>query len=185
MPTLGGMISPTRTDLQLSPHFWLSEFEASQTATRLGLRNEASAVEIQQLKRLALRLEEVRALLGNVPIVGSSGLRTLIVNGLATHVITAEQVPLLGTRPDLMGLLRTQPSDHRFGRALDFTAPAFGSPRDIVERIMHSTIPFGQLIYEGTWVHFAVEPEGTQPKRQVLTAVFKAGQKTRYLPGLV
>jgi zinc D-Ala-D-Ala carboxypeptidase len=131
------MLSPTTTDLQLSPHFWLSEFEHSQTATRLGLRNEASAVELQQLKRLALRMEDVRALLGGVPIIGSSGLRTLIVNGLATRVIS------------------------------------------------HSTIPFKQLIFEGTWVHLAIEEEGQKAKREVLTAVFKQGEKTRYLPGLV
>jgi zinc D-Ala-D-Ala carboxypeptidase len=185
MPTLVGMISPTSTDLQLSPHFWLSEFEQSQTAARNGLRNEANATEINQLKRLAARAEEVRTLLGNVPIVPSSGLRTLIVNGLVTGVITPDQVPLLSRRPDLMTRLRAQMSDHRFGRALDFTAPAFGSPRDIVERVMHSSIAFGQLIYEGTWVHFAIEPEGEAPKRQVLTAVFSPGQKVRYLPGLV
>jgi zinc D-Ala-D-Ala carboxypeptidase len=179
------MLSPTSTDLQLSPHFWLSEFEHSQTATRLGLRNEASAVELQQLKRLALRMEDVRALLGGVPILPSSGLRTLIVNGLATRVIAESDLPKLASRPDLMERLRKQPSDHRFGRALDFTAPGFGSPRQIVERVMHSTIPFKQLIFEGTWVHLAIEEEGQEAKREVLTAVFKQGEKTRYLPGLV
>lgn len=179
------MLYPNRTDLQLSQNFWLSEFEASQTATRHGLRNEASATEAVQLRRLALRLEEVRTLLGGVPIAISSGLRTSIVNGLVTGVITAEQIPKLSGSPGVMQRLRDQGSDHKVGRAADFTAPGFGSPRQIVERIMHSTIPFSQLIFEGTWVHLAIEREGEAAKRQVLTAVFKPGQRTTYLPGLV
>jgi len=179
------MTSTTRPDLQLSPNFWLSEFEDSQTATRHGLRNEASPTEIIQLTRLALRLELVRTLLGDPPIVISSGLRTMIVNGLVTQIIEPAEIPLLSRRPDLMKRLRGQGSDHMDGLAADVKAPKFGSPRKIVERIMHSTIPFSQLIFEGTWVHFAIEEAGETPKRQVLTAVFEQGKKTRYLPGLV
>jgi zinc D-Ala-D-Ala carboxypeptidase len=179
------MISPTRTDLQLSPNFWLSEFEHSETATRNGLRNEASAAEATQLRRLALRLEQVRVLLGGKPIVISSGLRTLIVNGLVTKLITPDDVPQLGRRADLMTRLRNSPSDHRFGRAADFTVPGFGSPRQVCQQIAASTIPFSQLIFEGTWVHLAIEAEGTEPKRQVMTATFEPGKKTRYVPGVL
>lgn len=179
------MLSSTRTDLRLSTHFWLSEMEHSETAVRNGLRNEADSVQIQELKRLASHGEDIRTTLGNVPILLSSGLRTLIVNGLVTKIIKPEQVPLLSRRPDLMKALRDNTSAHKFGRAMDFTAPNFGSPRQIVARLMESPLQFDQLIFEGTWVHYGIAAQGATPRRQVLTAVFEPGKKTRYLPGLV
>ena len=182
---LAGMISPTRTDIQLSPHFWLSEFEASQTATRHGLRNEAMGVEVENLKRLAMHGEDIRKLLGNAPVVISSGLRTLIVNGLVTNLIEVKDLSLLDIRPDLMSRLRSSTSAHKDGRAMDFTAPRFGSPRDIVRRLVESPLQFDQVIFEGTWVQYAIARVGEKPRRQVLTAVFKQGKKPSYLPGLV
>jgi hypothetical protein len=116
------MISSTRTDIQLSPHFWLSEFEASQTATRHGLRNEAMGVEVENLKRLAMHGEDIRTLLGNVPMLISSGLRTQIVNGLVTGLIEAKDLPLLSIRPDLMSRLRASTSAHKDGAALRLAA---------------------------------------------------------------
>jgi zinc D-Ala-D-Ala carboxypeptidase len=185
MPTLVGMISSTRTDIRLSPHFWLSEFELSTTATRNGLRNEASGPQIENLKRVASHGEDVRAALGNVPIVISSGLRTLIVNGLVKHLIEPADLRILDKRPDLMERLRRDPSVHMDGRAMDFTAPQFGSPRQIVARLMESPLQFDQLIFEGTWVHYGIARAGDTPRRQVLTAIFEPGKKPRYVPGLV
>ena len=179
------MISSTRTDIQLSPHFWLSEFEDSQTATRHGLRNAAMGPQVENLKRLAMHGEDVRALLGSVPIVISSGFRSMVVNGLVTKLIEPKDLPLLDIRPDLMSRLRASTSAHKEGRAMDFTAPRFGSPRDIVRRLVESPLQFDQVIFEGTWVHYAIARVGEKPRRQVLTAVFKTGEKTRYLQGLV
>jgi zinc D-Ala-D-Ala carboxypeptidase len=179
------MISPTSTDLQLSPHFWLSEFERSETATRLGLRNEANGTQLTNLKRLAGVAEDVRRVLGDKPMSVSSGLRTLIVNGLVKHLIEPSQLPLLGKRPDLMAALQRDPSVHKDGLALDFTCPAFGTPRDICVRLADSAVQFDQLICEGTWVHVGIAPEGIKPRHQVLTAVFEAGKKVRYLAGVV
>jgi hypothetical protein len=179
------MISSTHSDVQLSPHFWLSEFERSETATRLGLRNEADGRQLANLKRLAGVSEDARVVLGNVPMLPSSGLRTWIVNALVKHIITPDQVPLLDKRPDLVAKCKADTSAHPDGRALDFTAPDFGSPRDIVRRLMDSPLQFDQLIFEGTWVHLGIAREGDTPRRQVLTAVFKAGGKVDYLPGLL
>jgi hypothetical protein len=179
------MISPTRTDIRLSTHFWLSELERSETATRNGLRNEADSIQIQELKRLASHGEDIRTTLGNVPILVSSGLRTLIVNGLVVGLIKPDQVSTLSARPALMKALRDNTSDHKAGRAMDFTAPSFGSPRQIVARLMESPLQFDQLIFEGTWVHYGIAAQGATPRRQVLTAVFEPGKKPRYLPGLV
>ena len=72
------------------------------------------------------------------------------------------------------------------GLAADFTAPAFGSPLELVRVIMGS--PFlmskvDQMIYEfGRWVHVAVPPKDGEPKMEVLTIRSKA---EGYLPGLV
>lgn len=179
------MIPSTRPDAQLSANFWLSEFEQSETATRLGLRNEADLVALKNLKRLAMHGEDVRVALGNNPVVVSSGLRTLIVNGLVKHLITAQDVPILGKRPDLMDRLRKDPSAHRTGCAMDFTVPKYGSPRSICRRLAESSLQFDQLIFEGTWVHYGIAEEGKKPRREVLTAIFEPGKKPRYLPGVL
>jgi len=179
------MNSPARTDLQLSPHFWLSEFTHSETAARLGLRNEADGVQIANLKRVAMHGEEVRSLLGNVPMTITSGLRTLVVNGLVKKIITPAQLRVLDQRPDLLEKLRNDPSVHKFGRGMDFICPAYGSPRDICMRIAESSLRFDQLIFEGTWVHYGIAAEGAGPRREVLTAVFRPGQRVQYLPGVV
>lgn len=172
-------------EVRLSPHFCLSEFEASQTAARLGLRNEADGVQMGNLKRLAQHAEDIRSLLGHDPILISSGLRTLIVNGLVKGLITPADVPRLAELPDCMARLRADTSAHKDGLAMDFTCPGFGSPRDIVQRIADSSLPFDQLIYEGTWVHYAITRFGGKPRREVLTAQFKPGQPTRYVKGLL
>lgn len=179
------MISATHPDVQLSPHFWLSEFEASETATRLGLRNEATGRVMDNLKRLSGHAEDVRRTIGDVPMLLTSGLRTLIVNGLVTNLIEPADLPSLDKRPDLMSRLRASTSAHIDGRAMDFHAPRFGSPRDICRRLADSPLQFDQLIFEGTWVHYGIAREGDTPRRQVLTAVFKQGQRTRYLPGIL
>ena len=47
-------------------------------------------------------------------------------------------------------------SDHLTGFAIDFTCPAYGTPRDIVKAIIASGIDFKQVIYEfDSWVHIA------------------------------
>jgi zinc D-Ala-D-Ala carboxypeptidase len=179
------MISPTLTDIKLSPHFWLSEFEHSETATRLGIRNEANSTQLANLKRLAGVAEGARMALGGQPMVLSSGLRTLIVNGLVKHLIEPSQLAILDKRPDLMDRLRRDPSVHKDGLAMDFTCPNMGSPREVCQRLADSAVQFDQLICEGTWVHLGIAPDGKAPRRQVLTAVFEAGQKPRYLGGIV
>lgn len=179
------MIPPTRPDVQLSANFWLSEFEQSVTATRLGLRNEADLVALKNLKRLAMHAEDVRVATGNNPVIISSGLRTLIVNGLVKHLITPDDLSTLDKRPDLMERLRKDPSVHRTGCAMDFTVPKYGSPRSICRRLAESSLRFDQLIFEGTWVHYGIAEEGKMPRREVLTAIFEPGKKTRYVPGVL
>ena len=174
-----------QADQRLSEHFHLSELTRSETAARAGLRNEADSVQLANLRRLAYQGEDVRAALDNAPMLVSSGLRTWIVNGLVKHIITPAQLPELATRPDLVSRCRADGSAHMDGRAMDFSAPRFGSPREIVARLRESVLPFDQLIFEGTWVHYGIARDGAEPRREVLTAVFEQGRGPRYLKGLI
>lgn len=149
------------SDEKLSPHFQLSEFLHSQAAVRRGLSNAPGPAALNNLRRLAQKLELVRTALGDVPLLISSGYRSPAVNQAVGGASN---------------------SAHLSGLAADFTAPGFGSPRDIC-RVLASKagISFDQLIYEGTWVHFAIAPAGTAPRGDQLTAVFRPGARTTYV----
>ena len=66
---------------RLTPHFTLDELTFSQTAVRHGIDNTPTPEIVDNLLRLAERLEEVRNLLG-VPILVSSGYRSSELNAL-------------------------------------------------------------------------------------------------------
>lgn len=155
---------PSNLEQRLSPHFTLAELTVSQAAVRHGLGNRPVGTAVDNLQRLALFLEQVRAMLFNAPILVSSAYRSPAVNNLVG------------------GALR---SAHMQGLAADFIAPKYGRPRAICEAIRDSALPFDQLIYEGTWVHVAIAPAGQAPRRDVLTAHFRPGQATQYLRGIV
>lgn len=158
-------------DPKLSPHFRLSEFTQSQTAARLRLANTPNAAQIRNLTRLADRLEQARSILIakraqpglDIPILISSGYRAPQVNAA------------VGGEKD---------SAHLDGRGGDFTAPEFGIPHEICAALLDSHLSFDQLIFEGTWVHLGIAPEGQTDRRQVLTAKFWPGARTRYVAGL-
>lgn len=172
-------------DQRLTAHFHLSELTRSETAARAGLRNEADSVQLKNLKRLAHQGEDVRDFLENLPIIVGSGLRTWVVNALVKNIITVGQLPLLAAQPELVRLCQADRSAHVEGRAMDFTAPRFGTPRAIVARLRATSLPFDQLIFEGTWVHLGIAREGEEPRREVLTALFEQGRKPRYVKGLM
>jgi hypothetical protein len=151
-------------DQALSPHFHLSEFTASQTATRQGMRNEPGMGPLANLQRLALVLEDVRAALGGNSIVITSGYRSTALNAQ------------VGGAKD---------SAHAQGCAADFICPRFGSPRLICQRIIDVGLCFDQLIDERTWVHLGIAMPNADPRRQVLTAFFQPGAPTRYAMGLL
>lgn len=153
-----------RGDLQLSPHFRLSEFTVSGVAERRGIRNVPLGTQIENLKRLAQVLEVVRSNLNGNPILISSGFRNAEVNAA-------------------VGGSRT--SAHIDGRAVDFICPGFGTPKEVCQQLVTNGIVFDQLIYEGTWVHLGIAILGEQPRQQVLTAIFERGSSTRYLRGLI
>lgn len=144
--------------MKLSEHFSLEELTHSEIATRRGLDNTPPADVQEHLTELARSLELVRALLGK-PMLVSSGYRAPAVNeavGGSSH------------------------SAHCLGYAADFICPGFGTPQAVAKAIRDSGIPFDQVIYEGTWVHFSIDP---RQRRQTLTAHFGGGRAT-YTEGI-
>lgn len=147
------------TDERLTADFHLSEFIRSQTADRRGLNNTPTASAMGNIRNfLAPGMQEVRDLI-NAPIHISSGYRSPIVNA---------------------AIGGSSKSQHMDGMACDFTAPFFGTPKDIARVIAASRIKFDQLIMEGGWVHISF---AATPRLQILTAHFTNGV-ARYTPGL-
>lgn len=144
--------------MRLSPHFTLDELTRSEWAARHGVSNDPSPAQLQNLRFLADRLEEVRALLG-VPMQVTSGFRAEHVNA---------------------GVGGSPHSQHRDGLACDFVAPQAGTPYEVARAIAASDLPFDQLIHEfGRWVHISFVPD--RPPRREALSIFKAGQ---YLSGI-
>ena len=139
--------------MQLTQHFSLEELVHSDIAVRRGLDNTPDANAMENLRMLAGYLERIRTLLA-VPLIIHSGYRSLRVNIAVGGSLN---------------------SAHMRGEAADFTAPAYGTPQGVCKKIMTSDIPFDQLIYEGTWVHYGING---MMRRRVLTAHFGNGPVT-------
>ena len=138
----------------LTKHFSLRELTHSATAVSRGIRNEPDAQQLANLKTLAATLEAVRTLLGNKPILISSGFRSDALN----RVIGGSST-----------------SDHSNGLAADFVCPGYGHVMHICEAIRDSGIKFDQLIYEQgntEWVHLGV---GKRMRGQVMSWSKAAG----------
>lgn len=121
--------------MYLSTNFTLDELTNSQTAARLNINNEPDEATLERLKATCYGLEEVRKLLGDKPILISSGYRSAALNRI------------VGGQPQ---------SQHLLGQAVDFTCPTFGTVDDIVKAIKASDIQYDQVIREfDKWVHIS------------------------------
>lgn len=155
--------SSSNGNVNLTPNFTLAELIESDWAVRNGVDNAPnSPLVMANLYKVAVLLEQVRKLCGNKPIFISSGYRSPKVNAAVGGAWN---------------------SDHLIGEAVDFRIPAFGTPLQVAQAIAASSIKFGQLIMEGTWVHMSL-PSGDATKDcEVLTAKFVNG-KPVYSKGL-
>jgi len=132
--------------MNLSKHFTFEELTVSDAAARRGIPNVPEQEEFENLQYLAVKLEEVRQLLGE-PMLISSGYRS----------------------PDTNFIIGgSKNSQHMKGQAVDFICPAVGDPYEICSIIDRSGILYDQLIHEyGRWVHISFVKE--KPRREVLT----------------
>ena len=129
----------------LTPHFSLEELTVTNHRS---LDNTPNSSEINNLKRLAEMLEEVKDLLDGKPIMVNSAFRSKAVN-------------------DAVGSKDT--SQHRVGCAADIRVPSL-TPDQVVKAIIGSPIAYDQIIREfDSWTHISVpnNPSGT-PRKQAL-----------------
>lgn len=141
--------------IKLTENFTLEELTVSSTAARKGWDNTPNATEKTNLMRVAALLEQVRALF-NKPIVVNSGYRSKIVN-------------------DYIGSKDT--SQHRIGCAADINIHG-KTPREVVEAIVKSDIPYDQVIQEfDSWVHISVPDTAARPPRKQALIIDRNGTR--------
>ena len=150
--------------MQLTKNFNLREFTKSNTAARLGIKNDPTAEHIHNLAALCENvLQPLREALGQ-PIRITSGYRSEALN-------------------EAIGGSKT--SDHSFGRAADLEFYVDGKEDNarLFNVIKTLDLPFKQLIYEfgdeeqPDWVHVAFE-KGSE-RHETLQA-YKDKGKTKY-----
>ena len=129
----------------LTPHFSLEELTVTDHRE---FDNTPNSSEINNLKRLAELLEEVKTLLGGKPIMVNSAFRSAQVNAAVGSKDT---------------------SQHRVGCAADIRVPSM-SPDEVVKAVIASGIGYDQIIREfNSWTHISVpnNPSGI-PRKQAL-----------------
>jgi zinc D-Ala-D-Ala carboxypeptidase len=142
-------IMPAKPTVYLTPNFTLAEMIYSDTAVRQGIDNTPSDEIVANLTMLCDRLEMVRSLAGNVPLIVSSGYRCVELN---------------------RAIGSSDTSAHVQGLACDFTIPDYGWADEVCQLIMDNRdmIMYDQVIYEyDSWTHlgFSFSP----PRMMALT----------------
>ena len=129
----------------LSAHFSLEELTITDHRE---YSNEPNESERQNLVRLANFLEQVKFVLGGVPIMVNSAYRSAEVNAA------------VGSK---------ETSQHRLGCAADLRVPGM-TPDQVVQAVIGSQLEFDQCIREfDRWTHLSVPNiEGEKPRRQAL-----------------
>jgi len=131
--------------MNLTEHFTLEELTHTDHRE---LDNTPNDAELENLKRLAEFLEEVKTVLGGKPIMVNSAFRSKAVN-------------------DAVGSKDT--SQHRIGCAADIRVPSM-TPDQVVRTIIASGLPYDQIIREfDRWTHVSIPntPEA-KPRKQAL-----------------
>ena len=139
--------------MKLTEHFSLEELTHTDHREYDNTPNDA---ELENLKRLAEFLEEVKAALGGRPVMVNSAFRSKQVN-------------------DAVGSRDT--SQHRVGCAVDFRVPKL-TPDEVVKIIISAGLPYDQVIREfDRWTHVSIpNKEGDKPRNQALI-IDKAGTR--------
>jgi len=110
--------------------------------------NTPNDAELENLKRLAEFLEEVKAALGGRPVMVNSAFRSKQVN-------------------DAVGSKDT--SQHRIGCAVDIRVPKL-TPDEVVRIIIAAGLPYDQVIREfDRWTHVSIpNTPDAKPREQAL-----------------
>jgi hypothetical protein len=142
--------------MNLSEHFTLAEATHSDTAIRMGIPNEPSTLQLENMKVAAQKLEQLRAVCG--PLHVNSWLRLPDVN-----------VAVGGSKV----------SSHMDGWAIDVSSSKL-TPIQLCQEVKKAGIKFDQMIHEfGRWMHISFAPE----MRQQELTIFRPENK--YKPGIL
>ena len=150
--------------MELSAHFSLEEFTASDQAIALKIDNSPTPEHLKNLRHLADRMEAVRAIF-NVSIQITSAYRNPQLNAAVKGVPT---------------------SAHALGHAADFHVAGLAD-LEAAKRIRDSGLEFDQLIYEkGRCVHISFDPRPTATPPGMRGEVLSqpGGPLTKCFPGL-
>jgi hypothetical protein len=131
--------------VKLTEHFSLEELTHTDHREYDNTPNDA---ELENLKRLAEFLEEVKQTLGGRPIMVNSAFRSKQVN-------------------DAVG--SKDSSQHRIGCAVDIRVPQL-TPDQVVRAVIASSLAYDQVIREfDRWTHISIPntPEA-KPRKQAL-----------------
>lgn len=131
--------------MKLTEHFSLEELTHTDHREYDNTPNDA---ELENLKRLAEFLEEVKQTLGGRPIMVNSAFRSKQVN-------------------DAVG--SKDSSQHRIGCAVDIRVPEL-TPDQVVRAVIASSLAYDQVIREfDRWTHISIPntPEA-KPRKQAL-----------------
>ena len=138
---------------QLSEHFTFEELTHTDHRQYDNTPNDA---ELENLKRLAEFLEEVKTALGGKPVMVNSAFRSKQVN-------------------DAVGSKDT--CQHRIGCAVDIRVPGL-TPDQVVKTIIESGLPYDQVIREfDRWTHVSIPNEATRAPRKQALIIDKAGTR--------
>ena len=118
---------------KLTKNFTLSEFLVSSTAKHKGVENTPSCQEVENIKKLANTMQQLRDYIGK-PIIINSGFRSVVVN-------------------NLVGGSKT--SSHLSGLAADFYVKGV-SAKSLADTIDLINIKYDQLIVYPNHVHLGV-----------------------------
>jgi uncharacterized protein YcbK (DUF882 family) len=139
--------------MNLSPNFTLEELTHTDHREFDNVPNDS---EINNLKRLAEFLEDVKATLGGKPIIVNSAFRCKQVN-------------------DAVGSKDT--SQHRIGCAADIRVPGM-TPDQVVKAIIAAQLPYDQVIREfDRWTHVSIPNSILDKPRHQALIIDKQGTR--------
>jgi len=139
--------------MNLTEHFTLEELTHTDHRE---FDNEPNETELENIKRLAAFLEEVKTALGGRPIMVNSAFRSKQVN-------------------DAVGSKDT--SQHRIGCAADIRVPGV-TPDEVVKTIIAAGLPYDQVIREfDRWTHVSIPNELARAPRKQALIIDKQGTR--------
>ena len=139
--------------MNLTEHFTLEELTHTDHRE---LSNEPNESEIENIKRLAAFLEQVKTVLGGKPVMVNSAFRSKAVN-------------------DAVG--SKDSSQHRIGCAADIRVPDM-TPDQVVQTIIASKIGYDQIIREfDRWTHISVPNNAADNPRHQALIIDKSGTR--------